>query len=95
MPGGGEPLAQQQRQVIAYQPAQLGRSAEMAVRRRCLTLDAGQQAGQAGLAAGRRETQAQGLAYHIGHRGASSRTGGHGPGCWRAPVRSYSLRRFG
>jgi hypothetical protein len=47
---GGEPLAQQHRQVIAHQPAQLGGSPEMTVRGRALRPDAGQQLGQAGLA---------------------------------------------
>ena len=50
MPGGGEPLAQQQRQVIAHQPAQLGGGAEGAVGGRGLLLDAGQQISQARLA---------------------------------------------
>ena len=43
---GGEPLAQQHRQVITHQPAQLGGGAEMPVGRRGLLLDAGQQIGQ-------------------------------------------------
>jgi len=50
---GGEPLAQQCRQVLADQPAQLAGRAEVPVGIRGLLLDTVQQVGQAGLALGR------------------------------------------
>src|SRR5215831_2521779 len=56
---GGEPLAQQHRQIITHQPAQLGRSAEITVGGRGLLLDPGQQVSQARLAIGRRRLDIQ------------------------------------
>ena len=58
-PAGSEPLAQQHRQVIAYQPAQLGGSAEMPVGRRRLLPDPGQQISQPRLTIGRRRLDIQ------------------------------------
>ena len=56
---GGEPLAQQHRQVITHQPAQLSGGPERTVGRRGLVLDAGQQISQPGLAIGRRRLDIQ------------------------------------
>jgi hypothetical protein len=55
--GGGEPLAQQGRQVVADQPPQLGGRAEPPIRR--LLRDPAQQLGQARLAVGRRRLDIQ------------------------------------
>ena len=58
-PGGGEPLAQQHRQVIAHQPAQFGGSPKVTVGGRGLILDPGEQVRQPRLAAGRRRLDIQ------------------------------------
>ena len=56
---GGEPLAHQQGQIVADQPAQLGRGPEVPVGVRALLLDPLQQAGQTGLAVRRRRLDIQ------------------------------------
>ena len=57
--GGGEPLAQQRRQVVAHQPVQLTGGAEVTVRVRRLLPDPVEQPGQARLAVGRRAFDVQ------------------------------------
>ena len=72
---GGEPLAQQHRQVVAHQPAQLSRRAEVTVGHRALRPDPGQQLGQARLAVGRRRLDVQ----QPRQRRATARTRPPGP----------------